>query len=126
MFDGHFPFTHFLVPISTHNLGIKLEIPIQMPLLDSVLDVSQNFWTTGIELLPIRIGVERKCLVLSASIQEVTADSQHSRIYVLEHRIVLQDSDLRAMFHQHHLELRIWCARRYFSWQAICAGICAP
>jgi hypothetical protein len=126
VFDGHFPFACFLIPVSTENLGIELEVSVQVPFLDSALDVGEDLRTTGIEPLPIWVRVERKRLVLLAIILRSMKDSRHSRKYVLGHRIGHQDSDWRATFRQHRLEPRKSYARLCFAWQETCAGTCAP
>lgn len=71
-FDSYFPFARFLIPPSTDNPRIELKISVQVPLLDSALDICQNIRTAGIELLPVRVRIEWKCLMLLAVVLKVT------------------------------------------------------
>lgn len=126
VFDGHFPFAYFLVPRSTNDLGVELEVPVQIPFLDSALDVGEDFRTTRIELLPVWVWIERKCLVPLVTTLRTTDDDRYSHRCVLGHRIERRDSDWRTTFRQHRLGPRIWYARLCSAWQEICVGTCVP
>jgi hypothetical protein len=76
--DGDFPLASDFLPHCFDDTSVELDVPVKIPLLGGPDDVILDFGTTGIEMRPLWIWIERKCLPL------VSARSKKQENYLLE------------------------------------------
>jgi hypothetical protein len=64
VFDGYFPLPNVFLPVRSDYFSVQLKATVQVPFLDSPLDVSENIGTAGVKPGPIWIGVEGESLCM--------------------------------------------------------------
>ena len=103
------PLTRFLLPIERNDARIELDISLQVPFLRRALHVLEDFISVRVELGPIRVWIERKCLKekkRSAKGFREIVSLEHLHRDVLGHRIAHQGRCSPSRSHRHHRWLR--------------------
>lgn len=60
----HLPFSFIVIPDGLGDTGVKLDVFVKIPLFHGSLDVLLDLGTRGVEMRPIGIGFEQKCIAI--------------------------------------------------------------
>lgn len=127
MFDSHLPLRQIILPLGPDDTRVELQISIEIPLLDCGFDIGQDITSAGVESLPARVGIERKCLVTAIRTDLLWGFPRGNiRRCERERHIARQGSGLPTKYHPHRSEPQRWCGRRYLAFRESDAGTCAP